>query len=70
MREETGTRPAGVFVTKSRIPWRCGCAPVAIVVQMTGERIGWIVLRAPYAPSRRSRAKCGSLPSRTYWSTS
>jgi len=54
---------AGLTATKWPMPCWSGVFPVAIVVQMMGLRSGLVLMSRPYAPSCRSVAKCGSLPS-------
>ncbi len=60
----TGTRApvSRAVTTKSAIPCRDGFTPVAMLVQMTGERIGRIVLRFARAPRRIRRAMFGMRP--------
>ncbi len=64
MRLVTGRfSPVGLTAVKWPMPCWSGVLPVAIVVQMTGLSSGGELLKRPYAPSWRSFAKLGSLPS-------
>ena len=61
----TGSCSPVFSFTATKWPMRCwsGVLPVAIVVQMIGLSIGLLLSSRPYAPSCRSRAKFGILPS-------
>ncbi len=47
---------------KSVTPWSTGVRPVAIVVQMSGDAIGWYVFRFQVRPFAISAFRCGSAP--------
>ena len=55
-------RPFGMGSEKFSTPCCCGVAPVAMVVQTTGEKVGWKVSRPPPTPRSIMALKCGMRP--------
>src|ERR1017187_5529169 len=64
-RPEIGSfaRVFGSSSSKSSTPWSTGVRPVATVVQMRGEDIGWYVSKFQVRPRATSAARFGRRPS-------